>query len=340
MASDGVLPLPDVEEGIKYWESQPASYDGVLGVPLPLSLNITTDIHTRLQAALATGYPSQTTILYLILINIIILPRQSLPRIDALGTRQFLLYLLPHLSTVPSAIRPLAPPASPRRTRALDIGAGVGRVTSDVLLHLFSDVLLVEPAQPFVAEALRRGRASEASPSASIALDENPMAVPWKGIRDRRTSVTFVRATLQDFDPARPSAGGTARVLGRVGYRAHAGAGADPDPGPDGDLDSGFDLVMCQWCLGALSDPDLVAFFVRCKAALRDPARGLVVVKENLCSDDGGPRAVFDESDSSLTRSDLAWKEAFAEAGLQIVHEQIQLGFPEGLYTVKMYALR
>ncbi|KAH9856919.1 DUF858-domain-containing protein [Lenzites betulinus] len=295
-----VLPDPDVEEGIKYWASQPASYDGVLG-----------------------GFGNGT-----------------LPRVDALGTRQLLMYLLPELCTVPSAIRPLSTAPAPtnpaRRTRALDVGAGVGRVTSDVLLHLFADVLLVEPCEPFIIEALRRGRASEsADASASIALDENPMAVPWKGVRERRTSVTFVQATLQDFDPARPAG----RVLGRVGYGGDGAGKVDADVDV-GDMDSGFDVVMCQWCLGALSDPDLVAFFRRSRAALRDPKRGLIVVKENLCSEDGGPRAVFDESDSSLTRSDLAWKEAFAEAGLQIIHEQIQLGFPEGLYDVKMYALR
>ncbi|KAH9901420.1 AdoMet dependent proline di-methyltransferase-domain-containing protein [Cubamyces lactineus] len=296
------VPDPDVEEGIKYWESQPASYDGVLG-----------------------GFGNG-----------------SLPRVDALGTRQFLMYLLPELCTVPSAIRPLHAPATPlsaRRTRVLDVGAGVGRVTSDVLLHLFADVLLVEPVERFIAEAVRRGRASErastsagANANASIAEDANPEAAPWKGIADGSKSVTFVQATLQDFDPARPSAGvdsGKAKILGRVGYA----------PAED-DLDSGFDVVVCQWCLGAMSDPDLVAFFRRSKAALRDPARGFIIVKENLCSEKGEPRVVFDESDSSLTRSDLAWKQAFAEAGLRVVHEQIQCGFPEGLYPVKMYALQ
>ncbi|KAI0333637.1 DUF858-domain-containing protein [Cubamyces sp. BRFM 1775] len=292
------VPDPDVEEGIKYWESQPASYDGVLG-----------------------GFGNG-----------------SLPRVDALGTRQFLMYLLPELCTVPSAVRPLSAPTTPlssRRTRVLDVGAGVGRVTSDVLLHLFADVVLVEPVERFIAEAVRRGRASErVSPGAgaSIAEDANPEAAPWKGISDGRKSVTFVQATLQDFDPARPSDGvssGKAKILGRVGYA----------PAED-DLDTGFDVVVCQWCLGAMSDPDLVAFFRRSKAALRVPARGLIIVKENLCSEKGEPRVVFDESDSSLTRSDLAWKQAFAEAGLRVVHEQIQRGFPEGLYPVKMYVHR
>ncbi|KAI0780896.1 DUF858-domain-containing protein [Trametes elegans] len=285
------LPDPDVEDGIKYWETQPASYDGVLG-----------------------GFGNG-----------------SLPRVDALGSRQFAMHLLPELCTVPSAIRPLnvSEELANRRTRVLDVGAGVGRVTADVLLHLFSDVLLVEPVESFVSEALRRGRASETGSGDSIAEDSNPEAAPWKGIRDKTKSVTFVQATLQDLNPARPSASEKAKVLGRVGHV----------PAED-DLDAGFDVIWCQWCLCALSDSDLVAFFRRSKAALRDPAQGLIFVKENLCSEKGEPRAVFDESDSSITRSDLAWKQAFTEAGLTVIHEEIQRGFPEGLYAVKSYALR
>jgi len=54
----------------------------------------------------------------------------------------------------------------------------------------------------------------------------------------------------------------------------------------------------------------------------------------------GGPRTVFDPQDSSLTRSDLAWKKIFVDVGLKLQKEQTQHGLPEGLYEVKMYALR
>ncbi|KAH9951471.1 DUF858-domain-containing protein [Amylocystis lapponica] len=274
------LPQPDVKEGIQYWTSQPASYDGVLG-----------------------GFGSG-----------------SLPRVDALGSRSFILYLMPELSTVPSAIRPLRPPESTRRTRALDIGAGIGRVTADVLLHLVSDVVLVEPVETFVREAWSRGRASSAD-----AVQADSTHVRWKGILEKEKSVTFLQGTLQAFDPSHPLA--CAKLLGRVGHEP-----------PADDLESKFDIVWCQWCLGCLSDPDLVDFLRRSRAALRDPARSLIVAKENLCSDgpDGEPMAVFDETDSSLTRSDAAWKKVFMDAGLHLVHEDTQLGFPEGLYDVKM----
>jgi protein N-terminal methyltransferase len=72
------------------------------------------------------------------------------------------------------------------------------------------------------------------------------------------------------------------------------------------DIDSGFDVIWCQWCLGHLDESDLVSFLRRGKNALRDTEQGksLIVVKENLCSDaeHGGPRIVFDEADSSYTR--------------------------------------
>jgi protein N-terminal methyltransferase len=68
-------------------------------------------------------------------------------------------------------------------------------------------------------------------------------------------------------------------------------------------MDSKFDVIWCQWCLGHLSDPDFVKFLQRAREALRDPASGLIIVKENCCSEpDGVARTVFDEEDSSLTR--------------------------------------
>jgi len=249
----------------------------------------------------------------------------SLPRVDALGSRQFLQYLIPELCTVPSAVRPLSLPEElPRRIRALDVGAGVGRVTGDVLLHLVSDVVLVEPVESLVKEAFARGNASANLDS----RNGEGEYVRWKGIADKKRSVTFVQGTLQDLDPNHPLA--RTKRLGRVGF----------EPSVD-DMDSGYDVIWCQWCLGCLNDSDLVAFFKRSRSALRDTRRSVIIVKENLCSEsDGEPRTVYDETDSSLTRSDLAWKKAFAEAGLGIIHEQIQRGFPEGLYPVKMYALR
>lgn len=286
LVSGMALATPNEQHGIEYWNSQPADYNGVLG-----------------------GFGEG-----------------SLPRVDSLGSRQFLLYLFPALSTVPSALRPLNLPSPLPRTRALDVGAGVGRVTSDVLLHLVSDVVLLEPVHHFITEALTRAKTSASS--------SPPPAPPrgqslWKGLHDASKSVTFLQGTLQAFNPAHPLS--TSTHLDRVGY----------SPSTE-DSDSGFDVIWCQWCLGHLSDPDLVIFFRRCRAALRKDVLGksLIVVKENLCRDgEDVPRTVFDEQDSSLTRSDLAWKALFKEAGLSLIKERVQEGLPPGLYVVKMYFL-
>ncbi|KAH0826980.1 alpha-N-methyltransferase NTM1 [Lanmaoa asiatica] len=269
-----------VQAGIQYWETRPASLDGVLG-------------------GFGTG---------------------SLPRVDALGSRQFLLDLIPELRIVPSAIRPLRSPdpEHPKRFRTLDVGAGIGRVTADVLLHLVSDVVLLEPVQSFIEEAHRRCQGTSIS-------DENDLS-GWTGINDRTKSVSFFRGALQQFDPAQPKQG--TEELQRLGYIP-----------TDDDTNSGFDVVWCQWCLGHLNDEDLIAFLKRSSAALRNQ-RSLIVVKENLCSEKKAPKTIFDEQDSSWTRSDLAFKKIFEDAGLRLVWQKIQRGLPAGLYPVKMYALR
>ena len=192
-----------------------------------------------------------------------------------------------------SALQPLDPDRRlNRRTRALDVGAGVGRVTSDVLLHLVSDVVLLEPVETLVNEALTRAR-GEASISSEA--DANEKKNGWNGLRNETKSVTFLRGTLQEFDPLYPH---RVKFLDRVGYQPTR---------PLEDMVSGYDVIWCQWCLGYLGDPDLVAFLLRSRAALRkdgNNTRSLIVIKENLCSDaeDGSSRTVFDEQDSSLTR--------------------------------------
>jgi protein N-terminal methyltransferase len=205
-----------------------------------------------------------------------------------LGSRLFLLNLYPELSTVPSAFRPLNTTAHPnqKRTRALDVGAGIGRVTADVLLHLVTDVVLVEPVNAFIQEAMARARAS--------ALDKamSPR-ISWPGLADESKSVTFLQDTLQQFQPLSSH---LSQFHDRIGYQP---------PGPIDDTGKVFDVIWCQWCLGYLTNPDLVAFLRRSHEALNPGnPRSLIVVKENLCRNDmdGSALEVFDEEDSSLTR--------------------------------------
>ncbi|KAF8311580.1 DUF858-domain-containing protein [Clavulina sp. PMI_390] len=259
---------PVVQDGLDYWAKVPASVDGVLG-----------------------GFGNG-----------------PLPRVDAQGSRNFLMRMMPHLCLVPSSLRKIDPPKYTRRIRALDVGAGIGRVTSTVLLALAHDVILLEPTPSFIGEAIR-------------------LSSSWRGISDASKSVTFLQGTLQDYDPRSPTP-----------------AISSPPPSSSTPGTTGFDIIWCQWCLGHLADPELVSFFRRCKEALRDSidetdvrTQSLIIVKENVCFDneDGTPATVYDPEDSSVTRGDLAWKAAFQEAGLTLLREEEQLGLPKGLFAVK-----
>jgi len=88
-----------VQQGLDYWEKVPASVNGVLG-------------------GFGTG---------------------SLPRVDSLGSRQFLLSLMPELCIIPSALRRLDAdiPPSNRRTRALDVGAGIAVLHQQHYCHSY-----------------------------------------------------------------------------------------------------------------------------------------------------------------------------------------------------------
>ncbi|PWY88935.1 hypothetical protein BO70DRAFT_393452 [Aspergillus heteromorphus CBS 117.55] len=100
-----------------------------------------------------------------------------------------------------------------------------------------------------------------------------------------------------------------------------------------------YDLIWTQFCVGHLTDVQLEAYFVRCRDALT--AGGVLVVKENQSTDPAG-EDMFDEEDSSVTRTDGKFRKLFAEAGLRVVASELQLGFPKEfkLLPVRFYALR
>ena len=98
-----------------------------------------------------------------------------------------------------------------------------------------------------------------------------------------------------------------------------------------------YDLVWNQWCVGQLTDVAFVAYLKRAAAVLS--AGGWIVVKENL-SNDHLARDVYDDTDSSVTRTDEKFRKLFKEAGLKVVASELQRGMPKGLYDVRSYALQ
>ncbi|WFD31700.1 protein N-terminal methyltransferase [Malassezia sp. CBS 17886] len=301
-----VHPKPDVKRGVEYWESVPATVDGVLG-------------------GFGTG---------------------TLPRVDAVGSRTFLLRTLPYLSSTP----PAAYNGAPRewsekrvrerggkgvtRTRALDCGAGVGRVSEHSLLPLVDEVHLVEPVHKFLLEAKRR------SPSWA------PLREPVDSSPFCAQKVAFFHtSTLQDFPLTHPHSA-TDGAAPAIPPTANTNGGT---PVAD-DERAAYDVVWCQWCLQHLSESDLLKFLREAQSCLRPPSAsededlarpgGVIVVKENVCSDnaDGSEATWYDDEDYSVTRSCTVYGRLFQSAGLEVVHTETQRGFPEELFDVQMYA--
>jgi protein N-terminal methyltransferase len=69
------------------------------------------------------------------------------------------------------------------------------------------------------------------------------------------------------------------------------------DWSPDGAGDEKYDLIWNQWCVGHLTDAQLISYLEKCGRAVNED--GLIIVKENLSTSD---EDVFDELDSSVTR--------------------------------------
>lgn len=101
-----------------------------------------------------------------------------------------------------------------------------------------------------------------------------------------------------------------------------------------------YDLIWVQWCVGYLTDEQLVAFMKRCRAAL-NPDGGIMVVKENLST--SGIDAL-DEVDGCVTRVDSKFLSLFEEAGWRIIRTETQKGFVSRrrrkLLPVRSYALK
>ena len=98
-----------------------------------------------------------------------------------------------------------------------------------------------------------------------------------------------------------------------------------------------YDLIWNQWCLGHLTDTELVEYLKRCKDAVDQG--GWIVVKENMSTNPNG-LDLFDELDSSVTRTDTNFRRLFEDSGLRITRTELQAGFPKDLFPVRIYGLQ
>ncbi|EMG47392.1 TAE1 Alpha N-terminal protein methyltransferase 1 [Candida maltosa Xu316] len=190
----------------------------------------------------------------------------SVPKADIVGSSTFLRKL---------ATRMTCPEGTPKTT--IDMGAGIGRITRDLLWKISDSVDLLEPVQPFVAQM------------------ENELV----GVQQKGKLGKIYPIGMQDWIPERQ-----------------------------------YWLVWCQWCVGQLADDVLVEFWTRCREALIE--NGTMIVKENIAPIED----IFDETDSSVTRTDAKFRELFERAGFKLIASDVQKGLPKELYPVRMYCLK
>ena len=182
--------------------------------------------------------------------------------------------------------------ASPARWgRAVDCGAGIGRVTKGLLSNVAEVVDILEPVEKFTQE---------------VSCGED-----FAELRQQGRIGNVFQVGMEEWNP------------------------------PEG---LHYDLVWNQWCLGQLNDAQLEQYLVRCKGCITPTTntpttRGWIIVKENLSTDPEG-KDIFDEVDSSVTRTDDKFQAIFRKAGLKIIATEMQRGFPAGLFPVRIYALR
>lgn len=104
----------------------------------------------------------------------------------------------------------------------------------------------------------------------------------------------------EQVDVVEPIARFTEALKGKQGVRRIFNVGLEEWKPEEGDQ---YDLIWTQWCVGHLTDEQLVKYLGVCKAAVR-PDTGLIVVKENLSTAAGD---MFDSEDSSVTRFVNTW---------------------------------
>lgn len=94
-----------------------------------------------------------------------------------------------------------------------------------------------------------------------------------------------------------------------------------------------YDVIWIQWVIGHIHDLDCIQFFRRCAAGLRP--NGVIILKDNTSED---WTFVVDKSDHSVSRAPRYIQLITQLAGLQLLMEEKQTGFPPDLYPVRMFA--
>ena len=189
------------------------------------------------------------------------------PKVDIVGSLTFLRKLSTRMSVGQDQVNKYT----------IDMGAGIGRITRDLLWKVSDKVDLLEPVKPFVEQ----------------------MPIELQQVQSAGKLGQIYNIGMQEWVP-----------------------------------DKQYWLIWCQWCVGQLPDDVLVEFWKTCRSALID--NGTIIVKENIAPVED----IFDETDSSVTRTDAKFRQLFIRAGLKLIASDVQKGLPKELYPVRMYCLK
>ena len=97
-------------------------------------------------------------------------------------------------------------------------------------------------------------------------------------------------------DIVEPIAKFSAALEGKEGIGSIFNVGLE-DWNPSESTELKYDLIWNQWCLGHLTDAQLVEYLKKCKRVLK--IGGWIVIKENMSTNG---EDIFDDVDSSVTR--------------------------------------
>ncbi|KAK2608630.1 hypothetical protein QQS21_002859 [Conoideocrella luteorostrata] len=103
----------------------------------------------------------------------------------------------------------------------------------------------------------------------------------------------------------------TDKLKGKAGVRHIYNVGLE-DWQPAADVI--YDLIWVQWCVGHLTNEQLVGFLETCEGVLN--SAGVIVLKENLST---GDEDVFDAEDSRVMRRDEKFRSILEKADLRLV---------------------
>jgi protein N-terminal methyltransferase len=224
----------------------------------------------------------------------------------------------------------------------LETGAGIGRVTFNLLAGMCERIDIIEPIEKFTHVLTDKDspivKAGQLRRVWNVPLQEWTVGMEpsWEcgdgdGDGDGDEPEQKRQQQRQQHMDSNPNANANAT------HETRAATGEKENR--KGEEEGRYDLIYNQWCLNHLTFESLVRYFASLIPLLAKG--GWIIVKENLSTEVSGGDTFWEE-DSSVARSDGNWRASFDKAGLKVVATQLQTGFPKqlGLLPVRMYALR